>query len=319
MQSSVSEDTSAHDGHGHGGHHHGGHDHSVDFSNVNNSFIIAVVANLAFTLVEAFYGFLTDSVSLLGDAGHNLSDVLGLLLAWGAAYLSGRQSSALFSYGYRRSTILAALINAVVLVFAAGFIAWESISKFLEPSPMSEVTVMVIASIGILVNAGTAMLFMRGSHDDLNMRGAFLHLAYDALISAGVVIAAVVIFYTDWQWVDPLMGLVIVVVILGGTWGLLRESVNLMLDAVPRDIAIDDVRAYLAAIDGVTGVHDLHIWAMSTRENGLTAHLVMPENTLWHDTDDYARVSGHLRQHFNIHHVTLQVEKDMACTNTNCD
>jgi cobalt-zinc-cadmium efflux system protein len=314
-------DRSGHDhpAHGHGGHHHGSHDHAVDFSHVNISFIIAVAANLAFTILEAFYGFLTDSVSLLGDAGHNLSDVLGLLLAWGAAYLSGRQSSALYSYGYRRSTILAALINAVVLIFAAGFIAWESIEKFLQPSPMSEVTVMVVASIGILVNAGTAMLFMRGSHDDLNMRGAFLHLAYDALISAGVVIAAVVIFYTGWQWVDPLMGLLIVVVILGGTWGLLRESVNLVLDAVPRDIAIHDVRDYLASIDGVTGVHDLHIWAMSTRENGLTAHLVMPQNTLWHAADDYARVSSQLRLRFNIHHVTLQVEKDQACTNTNCD
>ncbi|MFT4633890.1 MAG: cobalt-zinc-cadmium efflux system protein, partial [Crocinitomicaceae bacterium] len=219
MQLRVSDDSSTddhhdHDSHGHGGHHHGAHDHSVDFSNVNTSFIIAVVANLAFTILEAFYGFLTGSVSLLGDAGHNLSDVLGLLLAWGAAYLSGRQSSALYSYGFRRSTILAALINAVVLVFAAGFIAWESVEKFLQPSPMSEMTVMVVASIGILVNAGTAMLFMRGSHDDLNMRGAFLHLAYDALISAGVVIAAVIILYTGWQWIDPLMGLLIVVIIL---------------------------------------------------------------------------------------------------------
>jgi cobalt-zinc-cadmium efflux system protein len=324
MQLRVSDDSSTdnhhdHDSHGHGGHHHGAHDHSVDFSNVNTSFIIAVVANLAFTILEAFYGFLTGSVSLLGDAGHNLSDVLGLLLAWGAAYLSGRQSSALYSYGFRRSTILAALINAVVLVFAAGFIAWESVEKFLQPSPMSEMTVMVVASIGILVNAGTAMLFMRGSHDDLNMRGAFLHLAYDALISAGVVIAAVIILYTGWQWIDPLMGLLIVVIILGGTWGLLRESVNLMLDAVPRDIEIHDVRDYLASIDGVTGVHDLHIWAMSTRENGLTAHLVMPENTLWHDTEDYAKVSAQLRERFKIHHVTLQVEKEMACTNTNCD
>jgi len=308
-----------HASHHHAGHHHGGHDHSVDFSNVNTSFIIAVAANLGFTILEAFYGLLSDSVSLLGDAGHNLSDVLGLLLAWGAAYLTGRQSSALYSYGFRRSTILAALINAVVLVFAAGFIAWQSIGKFLQPSPMSEVTVMVVAAIGILVNAGTALLFMRGSHDDLNMRGAFLHLAYDALISAGVVIAAVIIFYTDWQWVDPVIGLMIVVVILGGTWGLLRESVNLILDAVPRDIEIHDVREYLASIDGVTGVHDLHIWAMSTRENGLTAHLVMPENTLWDATDTYANISEQLLKQFKIHHVTLQVEKDMACTNTHCD
>jgi cobalt-zinc-cadmium efflux system protein len=305
--------------HSHNHSHEHSHDHVLDLDRVNFSFVVAVAANLAFTLLEAFYGFLSDSVSLLGDAGHNLSDVLGLLLAWGAAYLSGRKASQLYSYGFRRTTILAAIINAMVLVFVAGYIGWESFQKFFQPSPMDEVTVMVVASIGILVNAGTAMLFMRGSREDLNQRGAFLHLAYDALISAGVVIAAVIVLYTGWQWVDPVMGLVIVVVILAGTWGLLRDSVNLILDAVPQGIELDEVRQYLASIDGVTEVHDLHVWALSTRETSLTAHLVMPQNSLWDSADTYASISDHLRQHFSIHHVTLQVEKDQDCSNTGCD
>ena len=303
--------------HVHGHDHH--HSHEVDFSNLNVSFVIAISANLVFTVLEAFYGLMTSSVSLLGDAGHNLSDVLGLLLAWGAAYLTTKKSSQLYSYGFRRTTILAAIINAVVLVFVAGFIAYESIQKFLSPTPMHEITVMVVASIGIFVNAGTAMLFMRGSRSDLNTRGAFLHLAYDALISAGVVIAAIIVLYTGWQWVDPLTGLLIVAVILAGTWGLLRDSVNLILDAVPQGIDIDAVRQFLGSIDGVNEVHDLHIWAMSTQENSLTAHLVMPENTLWEDSENYARISADLHARFNIHHVTLQVEKDLMCANIHCD
>lgn len=318
VKAQAHEQGHAHD-HAHhpaSGHHHS---HDVDFSRLNVSFVIAVAANLAFTALEAFYGLVTGSVSLLGDAGHNLSDVLGLLLAWGAAYLTTQQSSQLYSYGFRRTTILAAIINAVVLIFVAGFIAYESIQKFLMPAPMHEVVVIVVASVGILVNAGTAMLFMRSSQGDLNTRGAFLHLAYDALISAGVVVAAIIVLYTGWLWVDPLIGLLIVAVILGGTWGLLRDSVNLILDAVPQGIEISAVRQFLASIDGVSEVHDLHIWAMSTRENSLTAHLVMPENTLWDDSENYVRISTELRERFNIHHVTLQVEKDPACANIHCD
>ncbi|XOV88746.1 MAG: cation diffusion facilitator family transporter [Pseudomonadota bacterium] len=305
--------------HDHSSHNHASHDVALaSFESVKLSFIIAVVANLAFTLVEAVYGFITNSVSLLADAGHNLSDVLGLLLAWGAAYLATQQSSKTFSYGYRKATILAAVINAVVLVLAAGFIAFESIRKFLAPAPIEEIPVIVVASIGILVNAGTAMLFMRGSGHDLNVRGAFLHLAYDAAISAGVVIGAIVILMTGRLWVDPLLGLFIVAVILFGTWGLLRDSVNLILDAVPQHIDLAAVRAYLEAIDGVEGIHDLHIWAMSTHETGLTAHLVMPKAPLWEHEDSYARISAELEARFKIHHVTLQVERDPACA-TDCD
>ncbi len=315
MTSQEGHDTDNHGGHSHNGGHN--HSHEVDFENINLSFIIAVTANLFFTIIEAVYGFLANSVSLLGDAGHNLSDVLGLLLAWGATYLASRKASDLYSYGYRKTTILAALINATVLVFAALYIAWESVQKFLTPEPVGEVLMMVVAGIGILVNTGTALLFLKGRKFDLNLRGAFLHLAYDALVSAGVVLAALVIYFTGWLWMDPAMGLLIVVVILGGTWALLRDSVNLILDAVPQGIDTLAVREYLQGLPGVSQVHDLHIWAMSTFENGLTAHLVMPENTLWES--GYTDIGVSLKEKFNIHHVTLQVEKDPECSTQDCD
>jgi len=304
----------AHDHHGHS------HDHSaIDLKNINMSFMIAVVANLGFTIVEAIYGFKANSVSLLGDAGHNLSDVLGLLLAWGAAYLATKKSSDLYSYGYKRTTILAAITNAIVLVFAAGFIAFESIEKFFSPTAIQTMPVMIVATIGIFINAGTALLFIRGSKEDLNLRGAYLHLAYDAAISVGVVIAAIIIHFTGWLWVDSMAGLLIVFIILGGTWGLLRDSINLILDAVPRGVDRASVKQYLESIDGVSQVHDLHIWGMSTNENGLTAHLVMPENTLWDSDESYAEINHTLREKFKIHHVTLQVEKDPDCPSGSCN
>lgn len=298
--------------------HHHSH-HRVDIQSINLAFMISVGANLAFTVVEAIYGFITDSVSLLGDAGHNLSDVLGLLLAWGAAYLATRRASDMYSYGFRRTTILAAIINALALVFASSYIAWESVEKFMSPTPIAEITVMIVAAIGIVINAGTAMLFMKVGEQDLNLRGAYLHLAYDALISAGVVVAAAVIYTTGWLWVDPVVGLAIVGVILYGTWGLLRDSVNLIIDAVPENVDYDGVRKYLKSIDGVMEIHDLHIWGMSTHENCLTAHLVMPENTLWESGDGYTQIGKELEKRFNIHHVTLQVERDPECSNTDCD
>ena len=305
--------------HSHDGHSHHDHAHETSFENVNLAFIIAVVANLVFTVIEAIYAYIADSVSLMGDAGHNLSDVLGLLLAWGAAYLATRKSSENYSYGYRRTTIMAALINSLVLVGAAGYIAYESLEKFVRPTPVAEEVIMIVAGIGILVNAGTAMLFMKGSKDDLNIRGAFLHLAYDALISAAVVVGAAVILFTGALWIDPLLGVMITAVILAGTWGMLRDSMNLMLDAVPQSIDREAVLRYLQGVTGVSQVHDLHIWAMSTHENCLTAHLVMPENTLWDSEEGYAEIGHALREEFNIHHVTLQVEKDLTCQTQDCD
>lgn len=301
---------------------HDTHDHHHEhpsFDDVNLTFVIAVGANLALTILEAVYGFLTHSMSLLGDAGHNLSDVLGLLLAWGAAYLATQRTSNAYSYGYRKSTILAAVINAVILIVMTGFIASRSIERLITPSGIHEVPVMVVAGIGILVNAATAMLFMKGSKQDLNLRAAFLHLAYDAAISAGVVVTAAAVLVTGWTRLDPFVGLVIVGVILAGTWGLLKDSVNLIIDAVPQSIDQNRVLEYLQSIDGVTDVHDLHIWAMSTTENCLTAHLVMPENTLWDSGSAYGEISEELEHRFGIHHVTLQVEKDTECATTACD
>lgn len=304
--------------HGHGHHHHG-HDHGVEFRNVNFSFVIAVAANFLFTILEGVFALITNSASLLADAGHNLSDVLGLLLAWGAAYLATQRSSSAYSYGFRKTTILAALINAVVLIFAAAFIAFESVEKILRPTPVSEVAIMIVAGIGIIVNFGSALLFRQGSKEDLNIRGAYLHLAYDALISIGVVVAAALMYLTGWLWIDGVAGLIIVLIIVFGTWGLLKDSVNLMLDAVPQNIDRDAVQQFLTGIDGVSQVHDLHIWALSTNENCLTAHLVMPENTLWDSGSGYADIGQALRERFHIHHVTLQVEKDFDCVTQDCD
>lgn len=304
-------------------HSHAGNDHrhaeGHQLQNINLSFMIAVGANLLFTIFEAVYAVLADSMSLLGDAGHNLSDVLGLLLAWGAAYLATKKTSDLYSYGYRKTTILAAIINSVVLVFAAGYIAIESLERLMSPSPVAEVAIMVVASVGIVINAGTALLFAKGGKRDLNLRGAYLHLAYDAVISAGVVLGAIIIYLTGWLWVDPAIGLAIVVVIVGGTWGLLRDSVNLIIDAVPQGISRAAVQRHLQGIVGVSQVHDLHIWALSTHENCLTAHLVMPENTLWESESGYADIGESLSEMFGIHHVTLQVERDQECATQDCD
>lgn len=301
------------------GHHDHAHGHPQEFKNVSTSFIVAVIANLGFTVLEAIYAVIADSASLLADAGHNLSDVLGLLLAWGAAYLATQQTSKLYSYGYRRTTILAAMINAVVLFLVAGIIAFESFDKLLNPSPVGELAIMIVAAIGIFVNAGTALLFREGGEKDLNLKGAYLHLVYDALISVGVVISAAVIYFTGWLWVDGLAGLLIVLVIVLGTWGLLRDSLNLILDAVPQHIDREEVFAYLAGVEGVTEVHDLHIWALSTNETCLTAHLVMPEKPLWESDDGYEVVGRALKTEFDIHHVTLQVEKAAECATQDCD
>jgi len=295
------------------------HSHPNQIGDVNTIFFLAVSANAAFTAIEATYAFITGSVSLLGDAGHNLGDVVGLLLAWGAAYLVGKKTSRMYSYGYRRTTILAAIINALVLVFAAALIASESVERFIKPTPIQEIPVIVVAFIGILVNTGAALLFIKGRKEDLNLKAAFLHLAYDALISVGVVVTATAILFTGWIWLDPLAAVIIVVIILWGTWGLLRDSVNLILDAVPQGIDRTSVENYLRSIDGVVEIHDVHIWGMSTHENGLTAHLIMPENTLWESERGYVEISRQLQERFNIHHVTLQVERDEECANEDCD
>jgi cobalt-zinc-cadmium efflux system protein len=295
-------------GHDHGGHHgHGHHGHSHAPASFGLAFAIGVTLNSVFVVAELFFGYAADSLALISDAVHNLSDVMALLLAWGALWLSQRQPTDRHTYGYRRASILAALANAALLLIVVGGIAVEAIDRLRAPAEVASMTVLWVAALGIVINGATALLFMRGRHDDLNIRGAYLHMAADAGVSFGVVVAAALTMATGWTWIDPVVSLCIAAVVLVSGWDLARESVNMALDAVPRDIALCDVREYLAALDGVSEVHDLHIWAMSTNETALTAHLVRPDGS----GDAFLhRVCEELLHRFNIHHATLQVEVD---------
>lgn len=284
--------------------HHHAHSHAPQ--SFNKAFGIAVALNLTFTLCQIFYAFVANSMSLMADAAHNFGDVFGLMLAWGANWLLTLPARKRYSYGYKRTTILAALTNALILVATSALITYESIYKLMHLTHVNEFIVIVVAVIGIIINGSTAMLFMKGAHDDLNIKGAFIHLLGDALISIGVVIAAIAIYYTGWVWLDPLMGLFIVSIILIGTWGLLRDSVRLILDAVPHHIDQQGVQAFLQQLPGVKTVHDLHIWGLSTKEIALTAHLVMPEHKL--SDADYKKINEMLKTQYRIDHVTLQVE-----------
>jgi cobalt-zinc-cadmium efflux system protein len=265
--------------------------------------------------VEVVYGLLINSMALLADAGHNFSDVLGLLLAWGASYLAKIASTEKRTYGFRKSTILAAFFNAILLMIAVGAISIEAIRKLITPEPVEGTTMMIVAGIGFIINAITALLFMKGREKDLNIKGAFLHMAADAGISLGVVIAGFVIVSTGWLWVDPAISLVIVLVITIGTWGLLRDSFHLSMDAVPKGIDLKEVGSYLKGISGVKEVHDLHIWAMSTTEIALTAHLVIPDEK----KEDYflKKICGELHNKFGIEHSTIQIEK--SAQSANCE
>ena len=293
-----------HHSHDHHGHDHG---HSHTPATFGKAFAISASLNFVFVLIEAIYAYMAHSMSLLADAAHNLGDVLGLLMAWGASWLLTKSATERYSYGYKKTTILSAMANALLLVATSAIIFYESMNKLIHPTPINEITVMVVAGIGILINGGTALLFMRGRDDDLNIKGAYLHLAYDALISIGVVIAGAIVWFTHWLWLDPLVGIGIVLMIVMGTWSLLRDSTNLILGAVPHGIDQAAVRDYLSRLEGVTAVHDLHIWGLSTQETALTAHLVMPEHTLM-DTD-YEKINRVLMHDFKINHVTIQVEK----------
>ena len=290
-----------------------GHDHAHGAPSYSRAFAIGVGLNLAFVMVEAVYGFRTHSLALLADAGHNLSDVMGLLLAWGAGILATRLPSARRTYGLRRSSILAALGNAVLLLLAVGGIVWEAVTRFQDPEPVASGVVVWVALIGVGINTATALLFMRGRKSDLNIRGAFVHMAADAAVSAGVVVAALVMLRTGWLWLDPAMSVAIAVVIAAGTWGLLRDSINLALDAVPAGIEPDDVQTYLAKLPGVTAVHDLHIWGMSTTHVAVTAHLVKPG--VADDDALLAEASRGLHDRFGIEHSTLQVERSEDVAN----
>ena len=290
------------------GHH--GHAHAP--ASFGKAFAIGIGLNAAFVVIEAGYGIASNSVALLADAGHNLSDVLGLAVAWAAAILSKRPPSKRYTYGLRGSSILAALFNAAFLLVAVGAIGWESVLRFFDPQPVAGTTIMVVAAVGIVVNGITAWLFASGRKGDLNIRGAYLHMAADAAVSAGVVMAGFVILFTGWLWLDPLTSLVIVAVIVWGTWGLLRDSLAMSLGAVPPAIEPSAVSEFLKGQSGVTDIHDLHIWPLSTTEVAMTAHLVMPTG---HPGDTFILgIAEELRAHHGIGHVALQVEKDgSAC------
>ncbi|WP_035982486.1 cation diffusion facilitator family transporter, partial [Bradyrhizobium sp. STM 3843] len=287
---------SHHHGHDHS-HGHAGHSHAP--ASFGAAFAIGVALNTGFVIVEFIFGYAAHSLALISDAVHNLSDVMSLLLAWGAMWLSGKQPTERHTYGYRRASILAALVNAGLLLAVVGGIAVEAVDRLQTPAPVAGATVLWVAAVGIIVNGATALLFMRGRHSDLNIRGAYLHMAADAGVSLGVVLAGLVTMLTGWLWIDPIVSLGIALVILVSSWELARDSVNLALDAVPRDIVLGAVRDYLAGLDGVSEVHDLHIWAMSTSETALTAHLVRPGGT---DDAFLHRVCAELTHRFNIQH-----------------
>ena len=290
------------------------HSHSHAPASFGKAFAIGVALNMAFVVAEWLFGLMAHSLALLADAAHNLGDVLGLLLAWGAMHLSQRKPNARYTYGLRSTSILAALINAIALLLITGGLAWEAIHRLTDPQPVQGSLVIAVALIGVLVNGITAWLFMSGGKSDLNLRGAYLHMAADAAVSLAVAVAGGVVMLAGWYWLDPLLTLVVAAVIIWGTWDLLRQSLRMALQAVPPTIDAGQVRDYLCTLPGVSQVHDLHIWAMSTTENALTAHLVIPSG---HPGDDFLHdACREIEGRFAIHHATLQIE--LADTNRAC-
>lgn len=293
-----------------GGHHH----HHVVPNKQGRIFVFVIILNMVFVVIEFSYGYIANSTALAADAGHNISDVLSLLLAWSAIILTRKQPSQRYTYGLRSTSILAALANAMLLLVASGGIAWEAIHRFSQPPAVDSLTVSIVAAVGIFVNGLSAWLFMKGSKKDLNIRGAYLHMAADTAVSLAVVIVGLAIFYTGWYWLDPVISLLIVIVILIGTWGLLRDSLKLALNAVPEGIDVPAIYDYLSRLNGVTDIHDLHIWGLSTTETALTVHLVMPEG---HPGDAFMdNIVQTLNEHYSVHHSTLQIEQ--GTTNHAC-
>ncbi|WP_321800195.1 cation diffusion facilitator family transporter [Caballeronia sp. J97] len=319
MSTHQHEEHEHHDGHAHGHEHGHSHDHGHGHHHHHHApqegqgrtFALAVGLNVLIVVVQAVYGFLAHSTALLADAGHNLSDVLGLLLAWAAVWLGKREPNARYTFGLGSSSILASLANAALLLFACGAIVLEAIQRLLNPAPVAGFDVFVVATLGMIVNGFSAWLFMRGSKDDLNVRGAFLHMAADAAISAAVAVSGLIIMFTGASWLDPVMSLIVVSVIVYGTWGLGRDAMRLAMAAVPPSVDMSRIELYLKQLPGVRDVHDLHVWALSTTENALTVHLVMPEG---HPGDAFVQgVVTTLRRDYAMHHATVQVEFGEAC------
>lgn len=294
------------------GHEHHGHDHHDHAGERGRAFAVGIGLNLAFVTVEVIFGVVSHSVALLADAGHNFGDVLGLGLSWGAAALAGLKPSKRRTFGFRRSTIVASAANALVLLFVTGGLTWESIRRLAAPEPAHGRTMIAVALLGTIINGASALLFMADRKGDLNVRSAFLHLASDAVLALGVAVAGAIIVATGWLWVDPAVSIVLALTILAGTWSLMKDSLNLMLDAVPEGIDPEKVKTYLAALPGVIEVHDLHIWAMSTTETALTAHVVMPGDSC--KPTFVADVCRELHERFDIDHSTLQIDPQEAPT-----
>jgi cobalt-zinc-cadmium efflux system protein len=283
------------------------HDHNHHTGDYNRAFAVGVLLNIIFVAIEAGYGVAAGSLALIADAGHNLSDVLSLLLAWGASWLAAKPATGKRTYGFRKATIMASLLNAVVLLFALGGIAWEAVGRIFDPGPIAAKTIIVVAAIGVVVNAVTAWLFVSGRKEDLNIKGAYLHMVADAGVSLGVVAAGVLVMLTGWQLIDPLISILIVAVILVGTWSLLRNSMNLALDSVPENVDMEKVENYLAGLEHVYQIHDLHVWGMSTTEVALSVHLVTTKDALGNNY--LSRVQQELYEYFGIEHSTIQIEK----------
>ncbi len=284
------------------------HAHTHDITSYNRAFAVGIILNILFVAIEAGYGVYTDSLVLIADAGHNLSDVLSLMLAWGASLLAAKAATEKRTYGFRKATVMASLGSAVLLLVALGSITWEAVNRFFNPKPVAGLIIIGVAAIGVVINTVTALLFVSDQKHDLNIRGAFLHMAADAGVSLGVVVAGIVIMIKGWLWIDPAISLLIVAVIVIGTWGLLRDSINLAVDAVPKGIDIDGIRTYLTDLGNVSRIHDLHVWPLSTTEVALTVHLMVTDDSL--NNEFLINLQQHLHDRFGIDHATIQVERE---------
>lgn len=313
----MSEHDSHH--HHHHGHSHGHHHHASVLTNLNRAFLIGIGLNSAFVVIEIAAGFSTNSLALLTDAGHNIADVAALALSLIAFRLTRVKADKRFTYGYSKTTILVTLVNAVVLLVGIGGVGIEAIHRLLKPEPTHGITMAIVAGIGIVINSLSALLFLRDKEHDMNVKGAYLHMASDAVVSLGVVIAGIIIYYTNLYWIDSVVSLIIMVVILYGTWSLLTDSLRLSLDAVPRDIDMDKVKEGLMKTKGVTGIHHIHVWALSTTTNALTAHIVIDENLSAVEEQQLKEKIKHQLEHQKIQHATLETERgNLLCEQEEC-
>lgn len=309
-------DHSEHD-HSHHGHHHHG---PVTITNLNKAFVIGIVLNLAYVLIQVIIGLRINSLSILSDAGHNFLDVAGLALAMVAFKLTKSKSTEKYTYGYRKASILISLLNAVILLISIGAIAYEAAFRFKYPQPLPGITIAIIAAIGIFINGISAFMFFRDKDSDINVKSAFLHLASDALVSLGLVVGGVIIYYTHLYWIDPLLSIIICLVIIASTWNLLKDSLRLSLDGVPENVDLQKLKDAALKIKGINDIHHLHVWAISTTKNALTAHIVLDDNISMQQSQEIKEKLKHDFEHLNIHHVTLETEvKTAACDETACE